>query len=221
MNPREQTESGPQAGDAARFAASRREGSLLVLLHDCPFRAGAGGTECHTLDLLAQLKLKHAVMVYPSNPHLVSAVLIADGDFPRAVHCRFPLREPLSLYMHRHAEAEELLLYVARLYGARAVLIQHLRRWPLAAVEKFQRAGLPYVCVTHDFFAVCPNLNLLNPRTLRLCGAHSGACGAGILPAPEQAGWKPAPQNDSEECLREYFRTQQITPPCNNDSGRP
>jgi len=188
-----------RAEESPLFTGLRREGALLVLLHDSPFRFGAGGTECHTLDLVAHLKLKQAVIVYPSNPHLVSAAIITEGDISGARYCRFPLREPLSLYMHRHAEAEELLLYLARLCGARAVLIQHLRRWPLAAVENLHRAGLPYVCVTHDFFAVCPNLNLTHPKTLRPCGAHADAAG------------------ESESCLREYFeaQTQQMmTLPC-------
>ena len=180
------------------FAAARREGALLVVLHDNPFRPNAGGTECHTLDLLAQLKLKHAVLVYPSSTHFISAALITDGDIPRAVYFRFPMREPLSWYMHRHAEAEDLLLYLAQLCGARAVLIQHLRRWPLAVVENLQRAGLPYIYVAHDFLALCPNLNLIHAKTLQPCRALSGA------------------DCDSENCLREYFAayTRQTTPPC-------
>jgi len=174
----------------------RDEPAAVFLLHADPFRIGAGGTEVHVLGRVADLRLSRAVLVYPDTHDAIMAAEVLDGNVSSPGYFRFPLRNPLTPYAHRHAEAEELLLWIVRLFGAAALCIDHLVCWPLAAVKVLRGAGLPYICVLHDFYAVCPSLNLLNAATWRPCAVHFGGAG------------------DTAACVGEFFRAAGAAPPC-------
>ncbi|HEY3318878.1 MAG TPA: hypothetical protein VGP72_00170 [Planctomycetota bacterium] len=186
--------------------AKSQEPALLVLLHSTPFKVGAGGTECQALDLIESLKLSRALLVYPRNERLVGASMVTNGDLSSREDFNFPLGQPLSFYRHQHESAEDLLLYLLRAFNVGAVLIEHLRMWPLSLPSVFHKAGVPYLCAFHDFLAVCPNLNLLNPKTLQPCEAHAGADASGQEPR--------AKSQEPASCLRDYFAAMSTPPPC-------
>ncbi|MCY3022098.1 MAG: glycosyltransferase, partial [Planctomycetota bacterium] len=168
----------------------------MFLLHADPFRAAAGGTEAHVLDRVANLGFKRALIVYPNAPDSIEAAEVLDGAVHDPLVFRFPLRHVLMPYAHHDAEAEDILLWITRLFGVRALCFDHLLAWPLHAVRQLHAAGLPYLCVTHDFYAVCPSLNLLNAANWRPCAVHFGGGG------------------DAEACLREHFKAYRMRPPC-------
>jgi glycosyltransferase involved in cell wall biosynthesis len=170
--------------------------ALMVLLHSDPFAADAGGTEMHVLDRIASLALPRAVIVYPFMPDCVNAALILDGRVAAASFYSFPLKVPLLRFAHTHQEVEELLEWLARVFGVSALSVEHALYFPLNALKRFQDAGLGVVTVHHDFYCVCPSLNLLDISTYTVCKAHAGH--------PEM----------SPRCLENYFKSAGATPPC-------
>ena len=183
----------PEMGSATDITT---EPALLVLLHASPFRARAGGTENHVIDRVTHLKLKRVVLVYPSDPQHVTAALIVNGDLSFVTYHTYKLQSSLTWYAFANPEAEDVVLWIARFFNATAVAIEHLYRWPLSLPRVLKNAGLPYTYATHDFFAVCPNLNLVNASTLKLCGTHYGGT------------------DESEACLGKHFNSFQTQPPC-------
>jgi glycosyltransferase involved in cell wall biosynthesis len=173
------------------FAA---EPALLVVLHADPFRVDAGGTEHHILDRVAALSFPRVVLLYPQTADCVRAAEIFNGQTTDPLFYSFPLRTPLERFSLRHAEAEDLLPYVARTFRAAAVDLEHLLWWPLAAVERLREAGLPYTCSVHDFYGLCPKWNLLGPAK-RMCRLNAEA--------PESC----------DACLEDLFRRLGRLPP--------
>ncbi|HYG75747.1 MAG TPA: glycosyltransferase family 4 protein [Planctomycetota bacterium] len=187
------------SADAAAAHLEFNDPALLVLLHASPFKAKAGGTENHVLDRVRSMKLSRAILVYPSDSLHVTAAQVLKGDVASAQYFTFALRRPLSWYLPEHAEAQDLVLWIARLLNAGVAAIEHLYMWPHTLPQALREAGIPYTYATHDFFAVCPSLNLVNPITLKPCSTHySGA-------------------DDSAACLKRQFEMLNTPLPC--DSG--
>lgn len=181
---------------AALSSAAHTEPAVMFLLHASPYKAGCGGTEVHTLDCVRHLKLPHAVLVYPSGPTHVTAAAIANGGVDAPEYYAFRLQHRLVWYATENSEAEKVLVSIAQKFGVGVAVIEHLHMWPLGVPNAFCRAELPYLIVAHDFFSVCPSLNLVSANTLRSCTAHYGGA------------------NDSARCLQSTFSAQQTTPPC-------
>lgn len=170
--------------------------ALMLMLHADPFADGAGGTEMQVLDRIAALALPRAVVVYPFMADCINAALITGGNVAAAQFHSFPLKTPLLRFAHSHPEAEELLLRIARVFGVSAVSVEHALYFPLNALTRLQDAGLKLITVHHDFYAVCPSLNLIDVATYSACAAHAGQ--------PEK----------SPSCLSSYFASAGATPPC-------
>ncbi len=168
----------------------------MLLLHSDPFAVAPGGTEMHVLDRIASLALPRAVIVYPFTPDCINAALIRDGNLISKELFSFPLKTPLLRCAHAHPEAEELLARIAGLFGVTVVSIEHLLYFPLAALPRLQSEGMKYVTVHHDFYCVCPSLNLLDIRTFTPCRAHTTEAQISV------------------DCLRNYFEVNKMEPPC-------
>jgi GT2 family glycosyltransferase/glycosyltransferase involved in cell wall biosynthesis/SAM-dependent methyltransferase len=171
----------------------RADPAPLFLLHADPFRKDAGGTEAYVLDRVAHLGFKRALIAFPDGPRSILAAEIVDGDVGRPVCYRFLVQREIRRFTHDNPDVEDVLRWMTRLFGVTALCLDHLLPWPLNAVG---RLGLPYLYVMHDFYAVCPSLNLLNLGTWRPCAVHFGGGG------------------DSATCLKDYFDMQQVEPPC-------
>jgi glycosyltransferase involved in cell wall biosynthesis len=180
---------------AALSAAADAEPAVMFLLHASPFKAGCGGTEVHTLDCVRHLKLARAIIVYPSGPKIITVAEVRNGDVDAPVYYALRLQRALTWYSLKNSEAEHLLVMIARKFDVGAAVIEHLHMWPLALAAEFSLANLPYIYVVHDFFSVCPSLNLVNANILRPCTVHYGGA------------------NDSARCLQSTFAAQQTTPP--------
>jgi glycosyltransferase involved in cell wall biosynthesis len=176
------------------------DAALLLLLHSDPLAANPGGTEMHVLDRIESLGLPRAVVAFPSDAICVTAI-----DFTgRRRECySFELKQSLERFSHAHEEAEKLLLSIAGTFGVAAVSAEQLISWPLNAMARLRQAGLPLVCVNHDFYSVCPSFNLVDVTRKSLCSAH----------ADPVANLPQGLVQNSTECLRGLFMGSKTEPP--------
>ena len=172
----------------------RDEPALMILLHADPLKQNAGGTEAHVLDRVAHLGFKRVILVYPGGTTAIMAAEILNGDVANPILYKFPLLNNLVARAHRHPEAEEILLWIACIFGVATVCCDHMLWFPLSVILQFKSAGIPYVCVMHDFYSVCPSLNLLNVSKMRPCEVHTTGKG------------------DAAACLGELFKHCLETP---------
>ncbi|HZX64925.1 MAG TPA: glycosyltransferase, partial [Myxococcales bacterium] len=155
-----------------RFALDRerrkRTGSLLFLLHASPWAPTPGGTEYHVVDLVRSLRLPRAVVAYPRHGALAVAEVF-DGDIADAAHYEFGLRRAPERYSVHNPEIEAIAVRLVEQFDVRAVHVQHLLNWPIALLTVLAGAGVPVGLSAHDYYAVCPNVNLFDEARGRPC----------------------------------------------------
>jgi GT2 family glycosyltransferase/glycosyltransferase involved in cell wall biosynthesis/SAM-dependent methyltransferase len=155
-----------------RRAARAGEPALLVLLHDA-FEPPVGGTEHHVRDLLSTLALPRAVVAVPRSDGIhVTEVL--DGELADAPRYLFPLATPPERFDRWRPDVEAVLARVVSTFGVGAVHVHHLLNWPTDLASTLTRLGLRWVVTAHDYYCVCPNLNLVDAATGEPCCAAVG-----------------------------------------------
>jgi glycosyltransferase involved in cell wall biosynthesis len=163
--------------------------ACLQLLHANPFRADAGGTERHVLDLLALAKFPRALVIYPG-PGAIVAAEVLGGDVREPLFHRYPVSSQLPQVSLECPEAAAILEEIVDCFRVRLAHIHHLFGWPVRAWRIFLDNGVPFFYSVHDFYCVCPNINLFDhsmaapcacdldePRTKRCLRAFQKAAG--------------------------------------------
>jgi GT2 family glycosyltransferase/2-polyprenyl-3-methyl-5-hydroxy-6-metoxy-1,4-benzoquinol methylase/glycosyltransferase involved in cell wall biosynthesis len=168
--------------------------ALLVLLH-ASFDEPGGGTEHHVRELVQTLALPRVVVAVPSGD-AIHVTEVCDGRLDGAVCYRFPLARPVERFMVERADVDATLQTIVRLFDVAAAHVHHLLFWPIRAWRTLRALGLPFAVSVHDFFPVCPSLNLIDVATERLCCA-----------APE------GPPADPGVCLQHLCDKLGIAPP--------
>jgi GT2 family glycosyltransferase/glycosyltransferase involved in cell wall biosynthesis len=168
--------------------------ALLVLLH-ASFDEPAGGTEHHVRELVRTLTLPRVVVAVPDGA-AIQVTEVCGGRLDAAVRYRFPLARPVERFMTERADVDAALRTIVRLFGVAAAHVHHLLFWPTRAWRTLRALGVPFAVSVHDFFSVCPSLNLIDVGTERLCCA-----------APE------GPPADPSACLRHLCDKLGIAPP--------
>jgi GT2 family glycosyltransferase/glycosyltransferase involved in cell wall biosynthesis len=167
--------------DELRFHLERSrkgaERALLFLAHASPFASSPGGTEHLVRDLVQALRLPRAVVAFPEGGALVVAEVL-EGEVASPTFFRFPLEAPAPAFCFEHAEIEGHLRRIVDLFAISAVHVHHLLFWPLSLGRVLKLAGIPMCFTSHDYYAVCPNWNLLDLGTGKgcACEAPSSAC---------------------------------------------
>lgn len=168
--------------------------ALLCVLH-ASFDVPGGGTEHHVRDLVQALRLPRVVVAAPQSDgiHLTE---IFDGRLDRAVRYRIPLAEAPARFMLERPEMEEALRTIVRVFGIGAVHLHQVCSWPVRLWRILAEAGVPYVATFQDFYPACPNVNLFDVPSDRLCCLGDGDDRPGVA-----------------SCLGNAFRTFGLTPP--------
>jgi len=188
--PGEPTKADSEAKSEKSPSPSGASGATLVLLHANPFQFGAGGTEQIALVRTQALALPRAILVYPNGPREIVAAEVRNGDLAQRTTHTFPLRQPLMQYANSNSEAEDLVLWIARQFGAASLIVDHLLNWPLRLPLVLKKASIDYAMVLHDFYVVCPSFNLINAQTGQRCATHLDGA---------------AKEDCAEQCLATHF----------------
>ena len=167
--------------------------ALLIILH-ASFDEPGGGTEHHVRDLVAHVHLPRVVVVTPAGAAL-QVTEVVDGAIERPLRYRFPLARPVERHAFARADVDEALAQIVRLFGVGAVHIQHLLDWPITAWRTLGKLGLPIAFTAHDYYAVCPSLNLIDVRDGQPCCVAPGG------------------PRDRGACMRHLFESLDLAPP--------
>ena len=118
---------------------------FLLVNHHC-----GGGTERHVRQLCAKLRLEQIrpVLVRPSR----AGILLWEerDDRERAIWCRASTHELMSI--------RSLL----DLLGPAHAHVHHVIGVPLALVDLLTEHGVRYDWTIHDYYTICPRVNLIN-----------------------------------------------------------
>lgn len=166
--------------DNARLARLAGDKALLYISHNW-----GGGTERHMQDMAAELA-REKVTAYALRPSLFAEAQVTLSDMQGTIvpNLEFGIGEESG------ALAETLLkLGIARLH------VHHLISFEQSFMDYVMllsgRLGIPYDFTVHDYFPICPRINLLNGKNL-YCGE------------PDIAG--------CEQCVQQNFSYAGATP---------
>jgi len=156
-----------------RRRQGRRYRAMMFLLHQTVLGDGIGGTEHLVADLVAQLALPRALIVF-IEPDAVVVAEVLDGKLDEARVHRFqrPSRRPF--FDLRDPAIEALLGRIVDLWDVGAAHRHHLLQWPVGVWRVLNERNIPYLYTIHDYYCVCPSWNLVHRRTHRACGCDPG-----------------------------------------------
>ena len=158
--------------DRERLLALRGRKNMLIVSH-----ARGGGTEQHVRERIARYEAQGwSVFRLFADPNM--------RRLARLVHAQAPVLPNLDSFDLRCGEQGEMLTMLATL-GIERIEIHHLADlWigaPQALYQLARDAGISYEVVVHDYFSICPRINLAHADGM-YCGepAPSG-CAACLV----------------------------------------
>lgn len=144
-----------------------------------------GGTPQTNLDLMQAMRGHyHALLLRCDSRELTLSELGPDGKLRvRELHA---LSQPIDPVSHRSDEYDRIVLDLLYRHSIALVHIRHIAWHGLGLPAMAKVFGLPVVYSVHDFYSVCPSLNLLD-ENLKYCGgrctAGEGTCQIALWPA--------------------------------------
>lgn len=150
---------------AARFKIARRLKGMAAS-GDTPkprllfvISTRVGGTPQTNHDLMLALSEVYDCYALCCNRRGIE-VLQAGGHDYRLVE-RYPISEPVRFAVHASGEYDELLKFILVRHGIDCVHVRHLAWHSLNLVDVARSVGVPVVHSFHDFYAICPTVNLI------------------------------------------------------------
>lgn len=136
-----------------------RKKKILFLLH-----TWGGGTEKHVRDLINALQ-DYIFYVLQVDGARVVLTEVNNGHETEYV---FTMESPLKQFEFHNDEYEKILLDIIDTFKISLIHIHHLigHSFDISTVAK--RRGIPLLYTVHDYYSVCPNINLLDCN-LKLC----------------------------------------------------
>lgn len=156
----------------AAFSADARGAEkprVLFILH-----AGGGGTPQTSQDLAGAIADRYECFLLTSDTHRLRLIYV-DAEGPEELES-WVLPEPLKARHMRRADYRVLLASILASYSIELVHVRHLFKHTFDPPAVAEALGIPVVMSFHDFFFVCPTVNLMDDN-LTYCG---GVCTPGI-----------------------------------------
>jgi glycosyltransferase involved in cell wall biosynthesis len=130
----------------------------------------SGGTPQTNQDLMTALEDRVDAFVLHCDTRNLSLSRLSNGQ---VIEIRsFVLRNRLKGFPHRSEEYDREVADWMVKYGVELVHVRHISRHSLGLIEVAKALRIPVVFSFHDFYTVCPSVNLLD-ETGRNCG---GTC---------------------------------------------
>ncbi|MDC6623871.1 glycosyltransferase [Leclercia adecarboxylata] len=119
-----------------------------------------GGTPKTNYDLMRSLKDIYDCYVLASNSKLIEIMRADEKDYK--VIEKFHLSDPVNFATHRSFEYEQIVRSVIYKYSIELLHIRHIAWHSLKLPEIAKDMGIPVINSFHDFYTICPSVNLVN-----------------------------------------------------------
>ncbi|APV41534.1 hypothetical protein PFAS1_20020 [Pseudomonas frederiksbergensis] len=140
-----------------------------------------GGTPQTNLDLMRSMVGRYECFLLRCDSKVITlSQLIGNVLFVQETHT---LTKPIEPTTHVSEEYDRVALDILYRYSIDMVHIRHIAWHGMGLAEAAKSINLPVIYSSHDFYAVCPSLNLLD-ESLKYCGGSctkgSGTCQIGL-----------------------------------------
>ncbi len=134
-----------------------------------------GGTPQTNMDLMRSMKGRYQCYLLRCDARTITWSVLRQDNHKLEVLETHALAQPIAPVTHRSAEYDRVVLDLLYRHSIDLVHIRHIGWHSLGLAEAARSAGLPVIYSSHDFYALCPSLNLLDDQ-MKHCG---GQCTAG------------------------------------------
>lgn len=143
-----------------------------------------GGTPQTNMDLMRSMKGKYECLLLRCDARIITlSVLVGNALEERETH---QLSTPIDPVSHRSDEYDRVVLDMMYRYSVSLLHIRHIAWHSMGLSEAAKSIGIPVVYSAHDFYSLCPSLNLLD-ENLKYCAgsctAGEGTCQIALWPA--------------------------------------
>lgn len=119
-----------------------------------------GGTPQTNADLMQALAGQYDALALCSDGQALEVLRVADGGYE--VVERHPLSEPLRFASHGSLEYDLRVADILHRWNIGLLHVRHLAWHGLGLVDTARSLGIPVVMSFHDYYCVCPTVNLLD-----------------------------------------------------------
>ena len=155
-------------------AFSNGKRSILYILHmPIPYRKGdsqMGGTQKHVMDLCNMLSVHYNVFVLW--PEKKEGLCLVGNNGTEWKELFFSLKDVLA--SSYEDTINQIIEEVLKAFSIDLVHVQHLLGFPTTVVKMIRRLGVPCVLTAHDYYMMCPQINLL--KNGHYCYAQDEQC---------------------------------------------
>lgn len=165
---------------------------ILLVTNGFPPLASAG-VESHTYALAGELRrMGHSVHVFCRDAdfsvpmYTVRETVVDDLPVTRVVNNLVDVHDFEQLYLNPRIDA----IYAQLLsdFQPDVVHIQHCIGLSMGCLEQSVEAGIPTIVTLHDYWYICPTVNLIRPDFSLCAGSHNGMnCFDCVYLVPRQA----------------------------------
>ncbi|HVI57334.1 MAG TPA: glycosyltransferase [Luteimonas sp.] len=143
-----------------------------------------GGTPQTNLDLMRAMEGHYCCLLLRCDARSLHLHELRDGELVELGH--WSLAQAIEPVTHRSDEYDAIVLDILYRHAISLLHVRHVAWHGLGLAAAAKALGIPVVYSLHDFYSLCPSLNLLDDQ-LRHCGGRctpgEGACQASL--------WKP------------------------------
>ncbi|WP_185962591.1 glycosyltransferase [Thalassomonas sp. M1454] len=119
-----------------------------------------GGTPQTNMDLMKGIKRVYEGLVLACNRNFIEVMDVTGGNY--SVLESFRLDDPVCIATHRNMEYDSVVRYVLYKYSIELLHIRHIAWHSLNLIQVAKSMDIPVVNSFHDFYAICPTVNLLD-----------------------------------------------------------
>ncbi|RQS33980.1 glycosyltransferase [Burkholderia sp. Bp8989] len=145
-----------------------------------------GGTPQTNQDLMQSLTDRVEAFVLRCNSRRMSLMYYQDGEYiEMEAHI---LANEIKAFPHRSEEYDVVISHWLIKYAFELVHVRHVAWHSFGLIEQAKKLELPVVFSFHDFYTVCPTVNLLdetNTFCAGSCTASSGQCKHSLWTEPD------------------------------------
>ncbi len=145
-----------------------------------------GGTPQTNQDLMHSLGDRIEAFVLRCNSKRMSLMYYQNGEYVEMeTHI---LSQEIKAFPHRSEEYDVVVSHWLVKYAFELVHVRHIAWHGIGLIEQAKKLGLPVVFSFHDFYTICPTVNLLD-ETNKYCGgkctASAGQCKHSLWTEPD------------------------------------
>ncbi|MFM2341613.1 MAG: hypothetical protein RLZZ592_1266 [Pseudomonadota bacterium] len=144
-----------------------------------------GGTPQTNMDLMRSMKGRYQCYLLHCDARTITWSVLSPDSQALEVLETHTLAQPITPVTHRSAEYDRVVLDLLYRHSIDLVHIRHIGWHSLGLAEAARSIGLPVIYSSHDFYALCPSLNLLDEQ-MKHCGGQcppgEGTCQIALWP---------------------------------------